>query len=76
MILLDTHVITWLLSGDRRLGLRLRRVAPYREKPKTFFGMDKGRYPFLQEAIDILDRGEGADVVWEAEQGLIDGKPC
>ena len=57
-------------------GKPVSRLAPYREKPKTFFGMDKGRYPFLQEVIDALDRGEGADVVWEAEQGLIDGKPC
>ena len=57
-------------------GRPVSKLAPYREKPKTYFGVDKGRYPFLQEVIDTLDRGEGADVVWEAEQGLIDGKPC
>ena len=57
-------------------GKPVSRLAPYRQKPKTLFGADKGRYPFLQDVIDALDRGQGADVVWEAEQGLIDGKPC
>ena len=57
-------------------GRPVSRLAPYRQKPRTLFGADKSRYPFLQEVVDALDRGEGTNVVWEAERGLIAGKPC
>ena len=44
------------------------RLVPYRKKPGTWFGADR-------EIIQILgDLDEPLDVVWEAEQGLLDGK--
>ena len=44
------------------------RLAPHRQRPKTLFGMGRGR-------IEILgDLDEPLGIVWEAEQGLLDGK--
>ena len=57
-------------------GKPVAKLTAYRERPTSFFGADEGRYPFLKDVIEALDRGDGADVVWEAELGLIDGKPC
>ena len=57
-------------------GKPVAKLTAYRERPKTFFVDDTERFPWLKEVIEALDRGEGADVVWEAELGLIDGKPC
>ena len=57
-------------------GKPVSRLVPYREKPRSLFGIDKDRYQFIQEVIDALDRDEGGDVVWEAERGLIDGRLC
>ena len=49
-------------------GRPVSKLAPYREKPKTLFG--RGR-----DTIRVHgDIGEPIDVVWEAEQGLLDGK--
>ncbi len=55
-------------------GAPIARLVAYREKPKSLFVDDSKRYPFLKEVSEALDRGEGADVVWEAELGLIDGR--
>ena len=52
------------------------RLVAYREKPRSFFADDSQRYPFIKEVSEALDRGEGSEVVWEAERGLIDGQPC
>ena len=52
------------------------RLVAYREKPKSLFADDSQRYPFIKEVSEALDRGEGAEVVWEAAQSLIDGQPC
>ena len=57
-------------------GKPVAKLTAYRERPKTFFVDDTERYPWIKEVSEALDRGEGADVVWEAELGLIDGKPC
>ena len=57
-------------------GKPVAKLTAFRERPKTFFVDDTERFPWLKEVIEALDRGEGADVVWEAELGLIDGKPC
>ena len=57
-------------------GKPVAKLTAYRERPKTFFVDDTDRYPWLKEVSEALDRGEGADLVWEAELGLIDGKPC
>ena len=57
-------------------GKPVAKLTAYRERPKTFFVDDTERFPWLKEVSEALDRGEGADVVWEAELGLIDGKPC
>ncbi len=44
-------------------GRPISKLAPYREKPKTLFGIDRGR-------IEIVgDIGEPIDVEWEAETG-------
>ena len=41
---------------------------PYRKRPKTLFGIDRGK-------IEILgDLDEPLGIVWDAEQGLLDGK--
>ena len=57
-------------------GKPVAKLTAYWARPTSFFGADQERYPFLKDVIEALDRGEGADVVWEAELGLIDGKPC
>ena len=57
-------------------GKPVAKLTAFRERPKTFFVDDTERYPWIKEVSEALDRGEGADVVWEAELGLIDGKPC
>ena len=57
-------------------GAPVAKLAAYREKPKSLFGSDRDRYPFLREVIEALDSGEESGVVWEAELGLIDGKSC
>ena len=44
-------------------GRPVSRLTPYRKKPKTLFGIDRGR-------IEVLgDIGEPVDVTWEAEAG-------
>ncbi len=44
-------------------GRPISKLAPYREKPKTLFGIDRGR-------IEIVgDIGEPIDVEWEAKTG-------
>jgi prevent-host-death family protein len=48
-------------------GRPVSRLAPYRERPKTLFGRGG---PIVTHG----DIGEPIDVVWEAEQGLLDGK--
>ena len=46
------------------------RLVAYRERPKTWFGADRGK-------LEILgDITSPTDVEWEAEQGIIDGKEC
>jgi antitoxin (DNA-binding transcriptional repressor) of toxin-antitoxin stability system len=46
-----------------RNGRPVSRLVPYREKPKSLFGIDKGR-------IQIVgDVGEPIDVEWEAATG-------
>ncbi len=57
-------------------GKPVAKLTAYRERPGTFFVDDTERFPWIKEVSDALDRGEAADVVWEAELGLIDGKPC
>ena len=57
-------------------GKPVAKLTAFRERPKTFFVDDTERFPWLKEVNEALDRGEGAEVVWEAELGLIDGKPC
>ena len=57
-------------------GKPVAKLSAFRDRPKTFFVDDSERYPWIKEVIEALDRGEGTDVVWEAELGLIDGKPC
>ena len=57
-------------------GKPVAKLTAFRERPKTFFVDDTERFPWIKEVSEALDRGEGADVVWEAELGLIDGKPC
>ena len=44
-------------------GKPVSRLTPYRERPKTLFGIDRGR-------MDILgDIDDPVDVEWEAETG-------
>ena len=57
-------------------GKPVAKLTAYRERPKTFFVDDTERFPWIKQVSEALDRGEGADVVLEAELGLIDGKPC
>ena len=46
-------------------GRPVSRLVPYRRKPKSLFGIDRGR-------LDILgDIDEPLDVEWEAETGKI-----
>ena len=48
-------------------GRPVSRLAPYREMPKTLFG--RGGPIVVHGGIT-----EPIDVVWEAEQGLVDGR--
>ena len=48
-------------------GRPVSRLSPYRERPKSLFGIDRGRF----ELAGDIDEPVG--VVWEAEQGLVDG---
>ena len=57
-------------------GKPVSKLVPYKEQPGSFLTDDSERFPFLREMSQALDRGKGADVVWEAERGLTDGKPC
>ena len=49
-------------------GRPVSRLAPYRKRPGTFFGADKGKIKILGDIVSPLD------VEWEADQGLLDGK--
>ena len=42
-------------------GKPISKLAPYREKPKSLFGIDKGRIEILGDIISPID------VEWEAE---------
>ena len=44
-------------------GRPVSRLVPYRTKPETLFGIDRGRF----EIVD--DIGDPIDVEWEAETG-------
>lgn len=44
-------------------GRPVSRLVPYREKPKSLFGIDRGRIELLGDIIEPLD------VEWEAETG-------
>lgn len=44
-------------------GRPVSRLVPYREKPKSLFGIDRGRIELLGDTIEPLD------VEWEAETG-------
>ena len=44
-------------------GRPVSKLAPYREKPKTLFGIDRGRIQLLG------DIGAPVDVEWDAETG-------
>ena len=46
------------------------KLVAYRQKPKTWFGADRGN---LEITGDIISP---TGVEWEATQGLIDGKEC
>ena len=47
------------------------RLVPYRPKPGAWFGADQDIIQILGDLDEPLD--EPLDVVWEAEQGLLDG---
>ena len=49
-------------------GRPVSRLTPYRKRPATFFGVDKGKIKILGDIVSPLD------VEWEADQGLLDGK--
>ena len=49
-------------------GRPVSKLAPYRKRPDTFFGADKGKIKILGDIISPLD------IEWEADQGLLDGK--
>ena len=49
-------------------GRPVSRLAPYKEKPKSWFGRGKGMIEIHGDIVEPLD------VVWEAELGLLDGK--
>ena len=57
-------------------GKPVAKLTAHRERPKMLFVDDTERFPFLKEVSEAFDRGERAEVVFEAELGLIDGKPC
>ena len=44
-------------------GRPVSRLVPYREKPKSLFGIDRGRIEILGDIIEPLE------VEWEAETG-------
>ena len=44
-------------------GQPVSRLVPYREKPKSLFGIDRGRIEILGDII------EPVDVEWEANEG-------
>ena len=44
-------------------GRPVSRLVPYREKPKSLFGIDKGRIKILGDIIEPLD------LEWEAHSG-------
>ena len=46
-------------------GHPVSRLVPYREKPKTLWGIDRGRFEILGGIIEPID------VEWEAETGKI-----
>lgn len=54
-------------SGDEIIitknGRPVSRLVPYREKPKSLFGIDRGRIEILGDIISPLE------VEWEAETG-------
>ena len=51
-------------------GRPMARLVACRQKPKTWFGADRGKMEIIGDIIAPID------VEWEAEQGLIDGKEC
>ena len=57
-----------------KCGKPVAKLTAFRGQSKSLFRNDVERYPFIKEVSEMLDRGEKADVVWEAELGLIDGK--
>ncbi len=44
------------------------KLTPLKQRPETLFGMGRGRMKILG------DLDEPLEIVWEAEQGLLDGK--
>ncbi len=46
------------------------RLVAYRQKPKTWFGADRGKLEIIGVIMSPMD------VEWEAEHGLIEGKEC
>ena len=46
-------------SGDEIIitknGRPVSRLVPYREKPKSLFGIDKGRFEILDNIVESLD---------------------
>ena len=46
-----------------KYGKPVSKLSPYRKKPKTLFGIDRGRFEILG------DIEEPIDVEWEAETG-------
>ena len=49
-------------------GRPVSKLAPYRKRPDTFFGADKGKIKILGDIIEPLG------IEWEADKGLLDGK--
>ena len=49
-------------------GRAVAKLSPLVRRPKTLFGMGRGRMKILG------DLDEPLGIVWEAEQGLLDGK--
>ncbi|MCY3747942.1 MAG: type II toxin-antitoxin system prevent-host-death family antitoxin [Chloroflexi bacterium] len=49
-------------------GRAVAKLTPLKRRPKTLFGMGRGR----MEILGDLDEPLG--IVWEAEKGLLDGK--
>ena len=55
-------------------GKPVAKLTAFRGQSNSFFKNDAERYSFINEVSDMLDRGVKADVIWEAELGLIDGE--